>query len=104
MMDIGVVVPLIALKAITAIMTLSQSGTCARRTASRSPAQSDGSLESLVGTQSTASRGRMQLAGLAIRFPIAAKARLLGIISAEFVAEELAGGVAPNLQLSVQDW
>jgi hypothetical protein len=32
------------------------------------------------------------------------KARLLGIISAEFVAEELAGGVAPNLQLSVQDW
>jgi hypothetical protein len=68
------------------------------------PAQSDGSLENLVGTRSTASRGRMQLAGLAIGFPIAVKARLLGIISAEFVAEELAGRVAPNLRLSVQDW
>jgi len=54
--------------------------------------------------KSTASRGRMQLACLAISFPIAVKARLLGIITAEFVAEELAGRVAPSLQLSVQDW
>jgi hypothetical protein len=29
------------------------------------------------------------------------KARLLGIITAEFVAEELASRIAPNLQLSV---
>jgi hypothetical protein len=46
----------------------------------------------------------MQSVGFAIGFPIAIKARLLGIITAEFVAEELAGGVPPNLQLSVYDW
>jgi hypothetical protein len=45
----------------------------------------------------------MQLTSLAIGFPIAVKPRLLGIITAEFVAEKLAGRVAPSLQLSVQD-
>ena len=46
----------------------------------------------------------MQFGSFAIDFPIAVKARLLGIITAEFVAEELAGRVPPNLQLSVYDW
>jgi hypothetical protein len=46
----------------------------------------------------------MHLASLAIGFPIAVKTRLLGIITAEFVAKELAGRIAPSLQLSVQDW
>jgi hypothetical protein len=43
----------------------------------------------------------MQLACLAIGFSTAVKARLLGIITAEFVAKELASPVAPNLQVSV---
>jgi hypothetical protein len=43
----------------------------------------------------------MQFVSFAIGFPIAVKARLLGIITAEFVAEELAGRVPPSLQLSV---
>ena len=55
----------------------------------------------LSTNKSTASRGRMQLACLAISFPIAVKASLLGIITAEFVAKELASPVAPNLQVSV---
>jgi hypothetical protein len=55
--------------------------------------------------QTTASRGRrLQLTGLAVGFSIAVKLRLLGTITAEFVAEELAGRVAPSLQLSVEDW
>jgi hypothetical protein len=52
---------------------------------------------------STALRGRKQLACLAIRFPVAVKARLLGIVSAEFVAEELAVCGAPRLQFAVHD-
>jgi hypothetical protein len=52
---------------------------------------------------STALRGRKQLACLAIRFPVAVKARLLGIISAEFVTEELAVCGTPRLQFTVHD-
>jgi hypothetical protein len=43
----------------------------------------------------------MQFVSFAIGFPMAVKARLLGIITAEFVAEELADRVPPSLQLSV---
>jgi hypothetical protein len=60
----------------------------------------DGGELRSTGFQSTALR---EGAGIPIRFPMAVKERLLGIISAEFVAEELPAGVPPNLQLSVND-
>ena len=45
-----------------------------------------------------------QIVGLAICPPVALKACLFGIVSAEFVTEELAAWGAPRLQFTVDDW
>jgi len=45
-----------------------------------------------------------QIVGLAICPAVALKARLLGIVSAEFITEELAAWGAPRLQFAVHDW
>jgi hypothetical protein len=45
-----------------------------------------------------------EIIGPAVRPTVALKARLLGVISAEFVTEEQAACGAPRLQFAVHDW